>query len=75
MDTIFYNGKIKTMDSHYPLASAVAVKDGLIAGDWRRRAPCVQNADFPAGRFKRASDASWFRGQSYARPGIWGESG
>lgn len=31
MDTIFYNGKIKTMDSHYPLASAVAVKDGLIA--------------------------------------------
>lgn len=31
MDTIFYNGKIKTMDKVSPEAEAVAVKNGIIA--------------------------------------------
>ncbi|MDD2295596.1 MAG: amidohydrolase family protein, partial [Eubacteriales bacterium] len=30
MDTIFYNGIIRTQDSAYPTCNAVAVKDGVI---------------------------------------------
>ncbi len=30
MDTIFYNGVIRTLDKAYPQVSAMAVKDGVI---------------------------------------------